>query len=110
MGFCFWLSLGALAHRDSPGWKAALRSDVADNSEFEISLKPPVESVRTTQESLDAIMKAENTKLLDADEDFARQKQRMLKAETEAVRNLVVAAFAPLAAALEVADDKQKLR
>ena len=79
-----------------PGIKAGLYGDVVGHSDFQLDLRPPPEATQDVTEALDAIMKLENVKRQAAEDDFAAEKQRMLRAEKLAIRDLVQSSFKPL--------------
>ena len=80
---------------------AGRAGDIAGQSDFVLNLRPPEESTKDIEESLDATMKLEDVKSKVAADDFARQKQRMAEAEKIAIRDIVRTAFEPLVAKLQ---------
>ena len=83
---CVRSSIGSTAH-----------GDIVGQSDFQINLRPPVETLQEIQEALAAVMRIESGKQVATSETLAREKQRMMSEEKTAIHNLVSAAFAPLA-------------
>ena len=81
-----------------PGMTSALYGDIAGHSDFELNLQPPEESTKDIQESLDALMKAEDIKSKASQADASSEKERMLEAEKVAIKEIVSTAFQPLLA------------
>ena len=88
---------GLNAHEILPGMVAGRAGDIAGQSDFVLNLRPPEESTKDIEESLDATMKLEDVKSKVAADDFARQ----VEAEKVAIRDIVRIAFEPLVAKLQ---------
>lgn len=84
-----------------PGIKSGLYGDIVGNSDFELNLRPPEESLKDVEEALDALMKSEDLDRKSALADFASDKERMLEAEKIAIQEIVASAFQPLLAAFK---------
>merc|ERR1712006_73550 len=81
-----------------PGIKAGLYGDAVGHSDFQLNLRQPEESTRDVEESLDALLKFEESKAEAARAEAAASKQRMLNIEKAKIRDIVSTAFAPLMA------------
>ena len=81
-----------------PGVVSAVYGDIVGHSDFEMNMQPPEESTKDIEESLDALMKAENIKNEASQADFTYDKTKMVEAEKEAIHEIVSSAFQPLLA------------
>jgi len=84
------------AVRLPPGIKGGLYGDIVSHSDFQVNLKPPEETTRDVETSLDALLKFEESKFKTTTAESAAAKQSMLNIEKAKIRDIVAAAFAPL--------------
>jgi len=90
---------GAAGGRLPPGIKAGLYGDIVAHSDFQMNLRPPEESTRDVEQSLDALLKLEESTATAEEAEATAAKQRMLNIEKAKIRDIVTNAFAPLFAA-----------
>ena len=76
-----------------PGVGSAIARDVLKSGEVVINVHPPTETLDDVRRAVDEIEKLEAAKRLDADEDFAAEKQLMVNRETQTIDELVTEAF-----------------
>ena len=84
----------------APGVSSKLYGAIAGASDFELNLRPPEESTKDIEESLDAIMKSEDISDKASQADFAADKEHMIEAEKLAIREIVASALQPVLAKL----------
>ena len=92
---CVLLGVPAEAASIVPGLSSALYGDLAGHSDYEVNLRPPEESVKDIEGSLDAIMTSEDGKSKASQADLASAKAEMMEAEKIAIQKIVASAFQP---------------
>ena len=92
---CVLLGVPAEAASIVPGLSSALYGDLAGHSDYEVNLRPPEESVKEIEGSLDAIMTSEDGKSKVSQADLASAKAQMMEAEKIAIQKIVASAFPP---------------
>lgn len=69
--------------------QGALGRRSASTGDFEVLVHPPEETTDEIRESLDALMKAENSKVSAAQAEFAKEKQELVNLEKQELRDIV---------------------
>lgn len=83
-----------------PGTRSKLSKFIEDDRDFRINIHAPVEDTQEVLESLDALMRIEEIARKVDEEDFVKDKQRLLKVHKKRIEDIVAAAFEPLHAYL----------
>lgn len=98
--FIAWLAAGCASANAflPPGLKSGLYGDAVSHSDFQLNIKPPEEAHQDVEASLDALLKLEESKRKASAEQFVLEKQRMISAERQQLREIVENAFEGLRA------------
>lgn len=101
--FCF-LKLDTVTCEKSiplgPGTRSKLKKLIEDDNDFRINIHAPIEDTQEVLESLDALMRIEEIQRKADEEEFVKDKQRLLKVHKKRIEDIVFAAFEPLHAYL----------
>ncbi|CEL97471.1 unnamed protein product [Vitrella brassicaformis CCMP3155] len=83
-----------------PASREAIRQEVIGSSDFQINIHPPEEDTQDVLDSLDKLLRLEETERRADEEDYVSEKQRLLTTEKQRVRDVVHAAYEPLLATI----------